>query len=176
MSAVAVESDRRGRFLARRDAERRQLEEAGRIPDRALLAAIRAKQTPSALLLGPTGVGKTGAALWLLAGTRHRLVTSAELSQAEREHPLGQGPPPAVLEARQASRLIVDDVGFERDVFALQDLLNYRYHRDLSTIVTSGLTRSELRQLLGAPYVRRIVEQHAGFPLLLADCHEGEFR
>jgi DNA replication protein DnaC len=65
--------------------------------------------------------------------------------------------------------VVLDDVGSEKDPQAIQELLDYRYARQLPTIATSGLTRQELVQHLGAAYVRRIIEQHAGHAVLVWD-------
>lgn len=139
-----------------------------------LLERLRAEESPAALLMGPTGCGKTSAAHWLMARVRKsaRFVTSAALTNAEREHRLGDGPPPLVDQCRTAPYLVLDDVGMEREVFAVQDMLNVRYESSLPVIVTTGLTRREFVDRFGAPYVRRCVEQHTGHAVIVWNGYE----
>lgn len=134
---------------------------------------LKKRESPSALLLGPTGVGKTSGAKWLLAGRKHELIKCDDLSKADREHPLGNGSPRLVDRAKSAKLLILDDVGtdLQHGVATLQSVLDHRYDKKLPTIVTTGLTLSELRNHIGAPYLRRITEQFAGHKVLIVDCH-----
>lgn len=163
-----------------------------------LLNAIQGRPTPCALLLGPSGAGKTSAAHWMLAGLRP-LVQSAltgletdnprwlsrgpvehmrarDLASSSRRHGLGDGFAPEVMRARGASVLSIDDIGSEgSEVAALQDVLDWRYEQGLPTIATSGLTKDQLLAHLGAAYLRRIVDQHvlrkdgAKFPVLISE-------
>ena len=57
--------------------------------------------------------------------------------------------------------LLLDDLGTEeeRDVGVLQELIDHRYSEHVPTIVTSGMARRALSDHLGAPYVRRLMEQ-----------------
>lgn len=146
-----------------------------------MLAALKKHRTPCALLLGPTGCGKTTAAQWMTTGTVSNFLRARDLATATKRHGLGDGRPPEVETAREHMLLVIDDVGSEgSDVAALQDALDYRYSRQLPTIVTSGLTESELSALLGPAYYRRIVDQHVPrkdgeeFPVLIVDCHEAQ--
>ena len=179
LSVVGADEPQEPTEDARRRAQQRLAELRAPLEPRIqsdLLGRLRAEESPSALLLGPTGCGKTSAALWLIARVRKsaRFVTSAELTNAEREHRLGDGPPPLVDRCRTAGYLVLDDVGFEREPFAVQDLLNVRYQLSLPTIVTTGLTMRELRDRFGAAYVRRIAEQHAGHQVLIWSGHGKE--
>lgn len=158
----------RDRFVERQHRLRGLIEQ--RPIDAQLLARVKVHPSPSALLMGPTGIGKTSMAHWILAARRYLVVRSVDLADAEREHPLGHGAPVIVERARSFKYLILDDLGFERDVAAAQSLLDYRYSRCLPTIVTTGLTRDELTARTGAAYVRRIREQHAGPGTLVVDC------
>lgn len=145
---------------------------ASRVDPR-LMAALRKGASPSALLMGPTGIGKTSGARWLMAaGLReqpHYFVRSVELCECRKNHPLGAGPPELVDLAKGHRYLILDDVGTERDPAELQEVLDYRYFRSMPTVVTTGLNRDELTNHIGAASVRRILEQHAGHKVIVVD-------
>lgn len=183
--AAAVEPVQPDR--ARGDRARQRIERVGqaraaqapRIRAR-LAAALQRTRTPCALLLGPTGIGKTSAMHWLAAEWPGYHVHARELASSERRHGLGEGYPPEMNRARDTPVLYLDDVGAEeaRDLAALQFLLDHRYSRGLPMVATSGLTESELRAHLGAPYLRRLTDQHvkkrdgSEWPVLFVDCHE----
>jgi DNA replication protein DnaC len=174
--AERIRDDRASAIEAKRTATREALEP--RIEPR-LLAAIKKHNTPCALFLGPTGCGKTSAARWIMAAHACHLVRARDLATAARRHGLGEGYPPEVEEARERGLLVIDDVGSEgSDVSALQDILDHRYSRCYPTVVTTGLTASGLKALLGVAHYRRIVEQHVlrkdgtELPVLIVDCHE----
>lgn len=130
------------------------------------------------LLLGPTGVGKSTVAAVLFrrllgagireGGAAFRLAESLHwysaesLSLARRLHPLGQGEPPDVMSAMHGQFLVLDDLGWDRDVQAVSDVLAVRYERGLPTVITSGKTPGELTAQYGAAVVRRVRE--AGGP------------
>jgi hypothetical protein len=142
------------------------------------LRAALEHRTLCALFLGPTGCGKTSAAEWIMVGRRCHLVRSRDLASASRRHGLGDGYPPEVERAREPRLVVIDDVGSEGpDVTTLQDVLDHRYGLGYPTIVTTGLTVTELRAHLGAAYYRRIVDQHVlksdgtEFRVLIVDCH-----
>jgi hypothetical protein len=164
---------------------------------RRLLEALKAGASPSAVLLGPTGIGKTAAARWIaematLTRFRHMSIRNArELGSAERRHPLGEGYPAALREAREGELLALDDLGTEeeRDIGAIQDLFEARYCRNAATFITTGLTKKGLLDRYGAATVRRMLEQHAEresreeregkafwsgatWPVLIVDLHE----
>lgn len=178
------EAERRKQAEARaveRKAERKAaIEELSGRLDPKLLRAVRGNPTRCAVLLGPTGCGKTTAArlLDLLAprfagfnGTYW--IRAADLATAERRHGLGMGWPPELERAREAQALVIDDVGNERETSSLMDVLDHRYANGLPTIVTSGFTKKELSAHIGAAAVRRIVEQHVeGMSVLMVDCYE----
>ena len=163
---------------ARQSAERALL--SPRIEPK-LRAALKAHPTPCALFLGPTGCGKTSAARWVMVAHPCHMVRARDLATAARRHGLGEGYPPEVERSRERGLLVIDDVGSEgTDVAALQDILDHRYSRGYPTLVTTGLTDLGLRAHLGAPYYRRIVDQHVPrgdgteFRVLIVDCHEKE--
>jgi DNA replication protein DnaC len=143
-----------------------------------LLDRIRRQPTPCAILLGPTGVGKTSAMRWiaLAVGPRAYEIRASRLGSAPRRHPLGEGDAPEIVRARSARVLCLDDVGTEeeRDIGTLQEVIDHRYIAGLATIVTTGLRQKELSEHLGAAYVRRLLEQHVihggrELPLLFVD-------
>lgn len=143
-----------------------------------LVVSLNKARSPCALLIGPTGCGKTSGLHWLAAGLPGYLVHARELGSSERRHGLGVGYPPELIRAREERVLYLDDLGAEepRDTAALQFVIDYRYARGLATAATSGLSMVELRRHLGAAYVRRLVEQHVPrssggeWPVLFVDC------
>lgn len=162
-----------------------------------LVEALKAGPSPSAVLLGPTGVGKTAAARWIaelstLTRFRHMSVRNArELGSAERRHPLGEGYPAILREARESELLALDDLGTEedRDTGVMQELFEARYARNAATFITTGLTKKGLMDRYGSATVRRMLEQHAlrvsreerqgrtswsgaTWPVLIVDLHE----
>lgn len=182
LGAEDSEAERRRLSL---DARKRRISErraelAPRLRHQELAAALRKHDTCCALLLGPSGVGKTGAALW--AAVRHRglWVQARDLGACERRHPLGEGVPPLMQAALSARVLYIDDLGTEdsRDLGVLQYVIDRRYAAGLAMFVTCGLDQQGASAYLGAPYVRRIVQQHvpgrdgAEWPVLFVDCFE----
>lgn len=162
---------RRDAHIARRGTERASL--ALRI-SKPILDALAGAETPSALFLGKSGIGKSSASKWLLAGRKYKFTDCQELAAAEMGHPLGKGEAPEVYHSKTAKLLIVDDVGTGKRPDALQVVLRYRDNRQLPTIVNTGLTARQLSEWLGAPYVRRIAQQHAGRPVLIVNSYKDE--
>ncbi|HEY6056258.1 MAG TPA: hypothetical protein VIU86_20170 [Gaiellaceae bacterium] len=152
-----------------------------RIRNAKLLTALRRLDTRCALLLGPTGEGKTSAALWARQRHRGAWMTARDLGASERRHPLGEALPPLLREALRAPVLYLDDLGTEesRDLGVLQYVIDQRYASGRATFVTSGLTPKGLAEYLGAPTLRRLVEQHVArgdgseWPVLQVDLHGG---
>lgn len=142
-----------------------------------LMRQLEQSPSPCGLLLGPSGEGKTAAADWLAVRFRGHFVHARELASSERRHGLGDGYPPELRRAREASVLYLDDVGSEeqRDLGTLQEVLDHRYRHGLATFATSGLRSDQLKAHIGAAYVRRIVDQHVErseggeWPVLLVD-------
>lgn len=138
-----------------------------------MAAKIAGRVTLSAVLMGPTGCGKTTAAALLVlrsAPPGLHWCYATDLAMADRYHKLGDGEPPAIERARSATALVIDDIGAESSA-ALWTILNHRYHEGLPTIATTGLTRDELTAAIGAAAVRRLRDQHAGHEVLIVDCH-----
>jgi DNA replication protein DnaC len=145
------------------------------------LAAM--KWTPAAgslVLLGPTGCGKSTTAvaiLWRLADDAFRAclekrsgreldvtgcafwIAAYELVRARKEHPLGHGEAPTIERARDASILVLDDLGNEPPDTVIFELLDVRYLRGSPVIVTSGLDPSSIRERYGDALWRRIAER-----------------
>lgn len=146
------------------------------------------KPTLSAMLMGPTGAGKTTLVAVLLRrafaayveslGEEFRevrglkWVDAPELSLSERRHGLGDGKPQSVAEACHATLLVIDDIGNEPNQGPLLEVLRFRYNNCLPTLATSGLTRKQLSEQIGGAGVRRLNEQHAGYPVLNIDVNE----
>src|SRR5262245_3175496 len=161
-----------------------------RIKSPKLRQKVSSAQTISAVLLGPSGCGKSVAAAVLVRRALAEYVQSggklfaqavdlewiqaADLSMAERRHPLGEGEPVTLQRASTCGLLVLDDVGHEADGSALFPVLDERYTRKLPTIVTSGLRALSLTKHLSGAGVRRLNEQHAGYPVLGVDAHERE--
>jgi hypothetical protein len=149
-----------------------------------------------ALLLGPTGCGKSSAAAWAVqrwrawcrrearaAAERDLLPLDAydtqrlawldaiEATDSERRYRLGTGDPEELAEAYRADWLVLDDVGLSTSATLVQLVLARRYQACLPTIVTSGLTAAQLATHIGAASVRRIVE-HEGKPGVFVDIAE----
>lgn len=143
----------------------------------------------SVALLGPSGVGKTTAALALvrrLAGelyaeevergpdrygqpsddlirwSRSRWVTAHELARARREHRLGQSDAPLIRECMEAPLLVIDEMGFEPTDGTIFEIVDVRYGKRLPTIITSGLTSAEFTKRYGAALLRRLVDDGVG--------------
>jgi DNA replication protein DnaC len=121
--------------------------------------------TRTALLLGPSGVGKsTTMALALKRACRQPRLFSAvwfyarALAQAQRQYPLGRGDCPEVERATECGLLILDDLGLERDPAELVDVVHARYEQGRPTWTSSGLSMPELRERYGEAFVRRLVE------------------
>jgi DNA polymerase III delta prime subunit len=164
--------------------KRLEHERAG-TPGRRLLGKVREAHTVSALLLGPTGCGKSTTAAVLVrralgefeasGGKRFECVIdlawsrATRLAVAERQHALGAGEADPIVRAKRAGLLVLDDVGLE-EPGAVLPILADRYDAGLATVVTTGLTKAGLTKHLGAAGVRLLTEQAAGF--LLVDAHD----
>ncbi len=122
--------------------------------------------TRTALVLGPTGVGKSASMALALkrAVWRPKPYCSATwfyaraLAHAQRQYPLGKGDCPEVETATDCALLILDDLGLERDPAELVDVVHARYEKKRPTWTSSGLTMPELRERYGDAFSRRLVE------------------
>jgi DNA replication protein DnaC len=91
------------------------------------------------------------------------------LAQASRSHPLGQGECEAVVSARRAGILVLDDLGLERDQAEIVDVVHERYEQGRVTWTTTGLTKIQLSERYGESFVRRLVEGRTQ-PGLFVNC------
>lgn len=133
--------------------------------------------TAGAIVLGPTGVGKS--VTGVLAA--RRLITSAlengrkhgviwvrafDLPNARLQQRFGEGEAELVQRAFDAQVLVLDDMGWESkragadDVVA--EVIAVRYDRGLPSYVTSGLTQEQFTTRYGDAVVRRVVECGGG--------------
>lgn len=131
------------------------------------------------VLLGATGIGKTSTmvalgyqildyardydlpddALRVAAGLR--FVNAIDLGYARRNWPLGQGDPPMLLEAREATVLLLDELGREPAWDSTMfELFDYRYRKGRPTVCTSRLSENEMEspERYGVDGARRILE------------------
>lgn len=128
------------------------------------------------VLLDPTsGAGKTASAVAIIhrlvddamrPGATHaerthargiRYLSAYDLATARRNHPLGAGEAPLIRQAKRATLLVIDEVGFERAVdTAIPDVLNARYQMALPTVVTAGMTEPDFAAYLGDAVKRKL--------------------
>ena len=124
-------------------------------------------------LAGPTGAGKTTAAVALMrayveqaaapetskdrfnkaAGAR--FVHADALSSEAMEHPKGRGTPPVFEEAMRASVLVVDDVGVPtQHMETINKLIKGRGFEGKQTVITTPRTLSQISGSHGADIAR----------------------
>lgn len=152
----------------------------GRVARReAIDRAKRAIGSPIVTIQGVAGTGKTSLAAAMfgacidgaVAGDA-RMAALAEsavwtnsiaIARARREHPLGQGEAPLIVECRLASMLVVDDLGLESEREsereAISTLLYERHADDRATVVTVGFGASDLKQKYGDGIMRRLTQK-----------------
>lgn len=117
----------------------------------------------NALLVGPSGAGKTSLAVACL---RERLAHGGEyfsavaLGQASLRHKAGAGEAPLVERACRVPLALIDDVGSEAPTAAssLPEVIFRRHESGLATWITTGLRRSDLVARYGEGIARRMVE------------------
>lgn len=129
-----------------------------------------------ALVVGPTGVGKSAAIACLArrlilqwrapeidrwppreAEPPVRVAAARDIAKARREAPLG-GEPELLQRANWCSVLLIDDLGWETDPADVLGVIASRYDAGKPTVVTSGLTLQEFGDRYGAAVLRRIIE------------------
>jgi len=96
----------------------------------------------------------------LSRAARSRFLFAPDIASAASHHPLGHGLAPLVRAAEEASILVIDELGGERDVpgSAVFSVLHKRHSSTQATIVTSGLTDPELVARYGGGIERRLFE------------------
>jgi hypothetical protein len=146
--------------------------------------ALEVDGTRDALIVGKTGIGKSAAAVHVLArvvrAAYEAAISDAIAKREALDNPLRidfgvawvralelyvpsnqWGMAPAFVERLEALAtvrlLVVDDLGYETCRDAVSHLLHTRYDNQLTTIITSGLTYSDLAARYGGALVRRMV-------------------
>jgi len=162
----------------------------GRIRDASLQGAVNwwNWERGSLIMLGPTGCGKSTAAGLIVrrlldeacraggwdwqraCSTWWYSATALEL--ARRHHPIGRGEAPEVTRACTGKLLVLDDLGWSpNDVQVVAYVLHERMERQLSTIVTSSLTKADLTARYGDAVIRRLLESGRRLPKVV-ECFE----
>lgn len=119
-----------------------------------------------ALVLGPTGCGKSVSAAYsatllkLTSPSRFVVWASAcDLANARKRYPLGEGEAPAVDRACRADVLYLDDLGWEPEADStVREVLSARYDAGRASCVTSGFSAAELERRYSAAVMRRVLE------------------
>lgn len=91
--------------------------------------------------------------------------TGTELVQAVRQHPLGAGPAPLVRRAKEATFLVIDELGPQATADSAQTVLEVvdaRYSKGRPTIATTGMSPQEFQRAHGGGLWRRLVEEGVG--------------
>lgn len=141
---------------------------------------------------GRTEIGKTTAAALLLRrllneacniggetfkkAMTSRFVNARDLASSEKRHPLGAGESPEVVNAKNASLLVLDEVGPECDPAVLQCVLDWRYLHALPTCVTTGLTSKQLGEYFGSAIYRRMLDQGGQRGIIVESFNEPKAR
>jgi DNA replication protein DnaC len=132
--------------------------------------------TPSLLLIGPTGTGKTHNAYGAIAAAvrvawrvaagyrkpRWRALTHADLCAALRPRGRDYDPEGELKRFRELDLLMVDDLGAAKSTEFVEEatyrLVNGRYEDMRPSIFTSNLAPGELREAVGDRIASRLVE------------------
>jgi DNA replication protein DnaC len=130
-------------------------------------------ETPKLVFMGVARAGKTSLAVaclrrWVAAtGRPAGFFHAYKLGCARIQHPAGRGEPDVVDDAMKFPLALIDDLGSERDTAAnaVPDVIFARHAEDLPLWVTTGLTRSQLRDRYGAGIVGRLFERATVIPV-----------
>jgi DNA replication protein DnaC len=89
-----------------------------------------------------------------------RWIAAPSLARARRTYKLGDGEAPLVEDAIEASLVVLDDLGMERDdgEGAISDVLYERHAHDAPTVITTNLRYADLCQRYGTGIARRVAE------------------
>lgn len=149
---------------------------AAKSPKAATFARTWTRKIGSALILGPTGAGKTACTVALLhrlfdAVAAHavpesrarwacdaRFMTAADLVVSRRNSALGEESR-LIQDAVRCSLLVMDEVGFEAKSTVPFEVVDARYRGGRPTIVTSGMRLDEFTERYGAAMVRRLKDR-----------------
>lgn len=139
----------------------------GRPPEPPILKAQQCLGATRLIFVGGPGSGKTSLAV---AALRARplepkrgslFVAATDLALARSRHKLGDGEAPLVEACMRTAVLLVDDLGYERDLpsSAIPDVIAHRHAQQMATWITTGLRRTELADRYGGGFMRRITER-----------------
>ncbi len=150
---------------------------AKRVKDARLLQAARewTWKDGNVIFLGETSIGKTTAAAMLFRRVLGEAVLNGgmawedarsmrwfkayDLAIARKEHQLGRGEAPEIIEACSSRLLVIDDLGWENgDVQVITEVLGERHDRCYPTVFTTGRTNEQLVQMYGAAASRRMLK------------------
>jgi hypothetical protein len=146
-----------------------------RVNDRRIAQAVNGWDfgSPCVLICGPTESGKSSAAAMMVIRLmvkgresdwcKWRTIKwfgASELMSSAREWSLGSGDCPTVRAASNCQILVLDDLGNEQEwQTTMFDLLQRRYERCLTNIVTTGLRPADLVKRYGDAILRRLVQR-----------------
>lgn len=142
------------RYLEQAAVDRRR-----QIDPRLVRWATEAKDASGAVLVGPTGCGKSLAASWAAdrIGSRNsatwvKWIRADELSRLLSE----RGAVEQLTQVKQARLLVIDEIGYERFPELLLEVIGARHDASRPTIVTSGLRLDAIALRYSDATVRRI--------------------
>lgn len=98
--------------------------------------------------------------VWRLQGLMW--TTAHDLVRARREAPLGAGDAQAIIAAKRALALVIDELGQEPASEIPFEIIDHRYENARSTIVTTGLRPAEFQRRYGEACWRRLTEKGVG--------------
>jgi DNA replication protein DnaC len=100
-------------------------------------------------------------------------VRAIDLGVAMSRHPLGEGEPEILADAKESRFVTLDDLGWEsqRGIEVVLEVIAHRYDTGLHTALTSGLTWDALVARYGEAVIRRPLEA-GGAKGRLIDLHK----
>lgn len=124
------------------------------------------KESPSLLVVGPTGVGKTwqayGALRAAVVATSRRWEASTFADFTAALRPGGSDPEGTLRAYRKADLMLIDDLGAAKHSEWVEEttyrLINGRYEDMKPTIFTTNLPLADLREGVGDRIASRLVE------------------